>query len=116
MSEIPELRRLERTATAMELTWSDGAENSVAYRTLRYWCPCAKCGPRRDAADLVTLLEAEIDSLAEEKPTVGKVGGYALHFEWTNGCSSGIYRFERIWAIANAQDPDGGKPYTHGAW
>ncbi|MEC8311587.1 MAG: gamma-butyrobetaine hydroxylase-like domain-containing protein [Candidatus Thermoplasmatota archaeon] len=51
------------------------------------------------------------------KPTVRTVGNYALTFDWEDaGCSSGIYRFERLWALANRQDPDGGTPYVHGAW
>ena len=44
------------------------------------------------------------------------VGKYALAFDWKNGCSSGIYRFERIWALANKLDPDNGTPYVLGAW
>ena len=54
--------------------------------------------------------------MAAEKPKVRTIGKYALAFDWTHGCSSGIYRFERIWALANNQDPDGGKQYVHGAW
>ena len=116
MGEVPELQRLERGDSAMELTWSDGTENSVDYRTLRYWCPCTKCGPRRGAQDLVELLQGEVAAYPQEMPTVKTVGGYALHFEWSSGCSSGIYRFERLWSIAHALDPDDGKPYVHGAW
>ncbi len=116
MGEMPELQRLERGDSAMELTWSDGTENSVDYRTLRYWCPCAKCGPRRGAQDLAELLQGEVAAYPQEMPTVKTVGGYALHFEWSSGCSLGIYRFERLWSIANALDPDDGKPYVHGAW
>ena len=41
---------------------------------------------------------------------------YALAFEWSTGCSSGIYRFERIWRLGEKQDPDNGKAYVHGAW
>ena len=116
MDEIPELQRLERGDSAMELTWSDGSINTVDYRTLRYWCPCAECGPRRDAPDLADLLQEEVAALPQEMPTAKPVGGYALHFEWSSGCSSGIYRFERLWALANDLDPDDGKSYVHGAW
>ena len=107
---------MEREETGMSLSWSDGTENEIDYRTLRYWCPCAKCGPRRNTEELAELLESEILTLPAEKPIVKPVGGYALHFEWEHGCSSGIYRFERIWSISNAEDPDNGKPYVHGAW
>lgn len=100
----------------MLLTWADGTEHSIEYRHVRYWCPCAKCGPRRDSEDLDSVFRVELKALPIEKPTIKMVGTYALHFEWTSGCSSGIHRFERLWAIANEEHPDDGKPYTHGAW
>ncbi|HIG03200.1 MAG TPA: DUF971 domain-containing protein [Candidatus Poseidoniales archaeon] len=116
MSENLNLVKLERMNSEMELTWSDGSINTIAYPTLRFWCPCAKCGPRRDEEELSNQFQVEVDSLPTEKPIVNPVGGYALHFEWSDGCSSGIFRFERLHDIALGENPDGGKPYTHGAW
>ena len=116
MSKIAELKRLERFEKELRLTWSDGTENKVTYADLRYWCPCAKCSPRRDSEELAANLNTEISSLRNDKPDVKKVGGYALHFEWSDGCSSGIYRFERLWDLALSNDPDGGRKFVHGAW
>lgn len=116
MSEIPSLVKLERKDSELELTWSDKTVNTIVYTELRYWCPCAKCGPRRDEKELDEQLRFEVNSLPTEKPIVKPVGGYALHFEWTSGCSSGIFRFERIYNIAHEIHPDDGKPYIHGAW
>jgi ATP-binding protein involved in chromosome partitioning len=116
MSEFAKLKRLERFEAELQMTWADGTENKIAYIDLRYWCPCAKCSPRRDSEDLASNLISEISSLRNAKPDVEKVGGYALHFEWSDGCNSGIYRFERLWDLALSKDPDGGKPFVHGAW
>ena len=91
MSKIPELVRLERQDTAMNLTYAEGSKFSVTYDDIRYFCPCAKCAPLRNEDETAKALRRE-------------------------GCSSGIYRFERLWALANNEDPDGGKPYVHGAW
>ena len=45
MAEIPELKRLERRDTDLELTYEDGSKFTVTYDDLRYSCPCAKCSP-----------------------------------------------------------------------
>ena len=116
MSEIPQMVRLERQDTCMELTYSEGSKFSVTYDDIRDFCPCAKCAPLRNEDDSARSLRRDVESMAAEKPKIRTIGKYALAFEWTNGCSSGIYRFERLWALANKQDPDGGRPYVHGAW
>ena len=116
MSEMPELTRLERQDTEMNLTYSDGGEFTVGYDDLRHACPCAKCAPLRNEDESSKSLRRQVEAMPAEKPKVRTVGKYALAFEWNQGCSSGIYRFERIWALANNQDPDDGRSYVHGAW
>ena len=116
MSEMPELTRLERHDTNMSLTYSDGGEFTVSYDDLRHACPCAKCAPLRNEDETSKSLRRQVEAMPAEKPKVRTVGKYALAFEWDQGCSRGIYRFERIWALANNQDPDDGRSYVHGAW
>ena len=113
---LPTLKKLERKAQAMELTYDDETSYTVSYDDLRHACPCAKCSPMRNEDETSRTLRRQIEALPAEKPTVRTVGKYALAFEWQQGCSSGIYRFERIWALANNQDPDDGRSYVHGAW
>lgn len=114
--EIPELIRLERRDVDIHLTWSDGTEHEVTYDDLRYACPCAKCGPQRNSDESSLILRSNVEKLPREIPTVRPVGHYALSFEWVNGCSSGIHRFERIWRLGEKQDPDNGNAYVHGVW
>ena len=111
--EIPELNRLERRDFDMHLTWSDGTEHEVTYDNLRHACPCAKCSPQRNSDNSSMILRRNIEKLPREKPTVRPVGHYALSFEWTSGCSSGIHRFERIWRLGQKQDPDNGLSLIH---
>ncbi|DAC35260.1 MAG TPA: DUF971 domain-containing protein [Candidatus Poseidoniaceae archaeon] len=114
---VPALTRLERREVDLHLTYEDGSEYTVSYDDVRHACPCAKCAPSRNLDETSKLLRRQVEALPPSKPTVRTVGNYALTFEWgDSGCSSGIYRFERLWALANRQDPDGGKPYVHGAW
>tara|TARA_Y100000766_G_scaffold99682_2_gene85053 strand:+ start:155 stop:508 length:354 start_codon:yes stop_codon:yes gene_type:complete len=117
MTEVlPTLKKLERRQQDMVLTYEEEAEYTVSYDDLRFACPCAKCSPMRNEDDSSRSLRRQIEALPAEKPTVRTVGKYALAFEWIQGCSSGIYRFERIYDLANRRDPDRGKPYVHGAW
>ena len=118
MAEImPKLTRLERRKSDLLLTYESGDELSVEYVDLRHACPCAKCAPNRNEDQDSIDLRESLEKLANKKPKVVTVGNYALSFEWEDqGCSSGIYRFERIWALANKKDPDNGKPYVHGPW
>ena len=116
MSEIPTLKRLERRDVDMLLSWDDGTEHSITYNDLRFSCPCAKCGPLRNEDETAMQLREHVEKHPREKPTVRTAGNYALIFEWSAGCSSGIHRFERLWAIGEKQDPDGGRSYVHGAW
>jgi DUF971 family protein len=116
LNEIPKLVELERTEQDAILRWGDGSEHTVSWKEIRYYCPCAKCSPSRGEEGRDQELRELIQSFRSEKPTVNVVGRYALSFEWTQGCSSGIHKFERLWDIANEKDPDRGQPYVHGAW
>ena len=115
-SNPPELIRLERRDLDMLLTYESGDQFTVTYDDIRYSCPCAKCSPLRNEDESSKSLRRQIEALSPEKPKVKPVGKYALAFEWDSGCSSGIYRFERIWVLANNQDPDDGRAYVHGVW
>ena len=114
--ELPDLVRLERRKHDMLLSYVNETTFTVTYDDLRHACPCAKCSPMRNEDDTSRTLRRQIEALPNEKPTVKKVGKYALSFEWQHGCSSGIYRFERIYDLAQGRDPDHGRPYVHGAW
>lgn len=113
---LPTMTKLERRAQDMALTYDDGTTHNVTYDDLRHACPCAKCAPMRNEDNTSRTLRRQIEALPAEKPQVRTVGNYALAFEWQQGCSSGIFRFERIYDLALKRDPDRGRPYVHGAW
>ena len=117
MVKIPNLVKLERRKEDLLLTYDNEDVYVVEYDDLRHACPCAKCAPNRNDDESSLQLRQTVEALSSKKPKVVTVGNYALSFEWEDsGCSSGIYRFERIWALANKKDPDNGKPYVHGPW
>ena len=115
-TDMPTMKRFERRDLDVVVSYDDDSEFTITYDDLRHACPCAKCSPLRNLDDTSKTLRRQVEALPKEKPKVRAVGNYALGFEWSQGCSSGIYRFERIWDLANMRDPDNGKPYVHGAW
>ena len=82
MADIPDLTRLERRDTDMQLTYSDGGEFTVTYDDLKHACPCAKCAPLRNDDGNSKTLRRQIEAMAPEKPQVRTVGKYALAFDW----------------------------------
>lgn len=116
VSEIPDLKEVERAKKKLILRYSDSKEYNVSYHQLRIACPCASCSPKRDEKETYEEFKKLTTSFKHEKPSVTPVGNYALSFSWSVGCSSGIYTFERLYKLAKGKDPDDGKPYTHGVW
>ena len=114
--EVPKLREVERTKKKLIMRYADSTEFDIPYHRLRVACPCASCSPKRNEEDTYDEFKKLIKSFSYEKPSITPIGIYALSFSWSVGCSSGIYTFERLYKLANGQDPDDGKPYTHGAW
>ena len=70
MSEMPDLTRLERQDTEMNLTYSDGGEFTVSYDDLRHACPCAKCAPLRNEDESSKSLRRQVEAMPAEKPKV----------------------------------------------
>ncbi len=94
------LKEIERGDETIIVRYADGDEYTLSYHELRAWCPCAKCGPRwKDPHRRLGLAE-EVKRLRVEMPKAEAVGRYAVRFQWTSGCSSGLWSFDHITNIA----------------
>lgn len=84
---LTEARRLPEQAQ-LRLTWSDGHSAEFDYRYLRGWCPCASCqghgGP----------IEHHPPSGPVTAQAIEAVGNYAITIHWSDGHSTGIYRYD----------------------
>jgi len=100
------LLELERRDADLVLRWDDDSEQVLDYLTLRLWCPCAHCRPRREEEVRKSEFEAELRKLQNAKPHVDAVGGYGVRFTWTSGCSAGIYGFDYLGKVAAGEDPN----------
>ena len=75
------------------IDWSDGVLARYPVRVLRLRCPCATC------VDEITGQPRLVpDSVPEDvRPvSIQPVGKYALHIQWSDGHTTGIYSFELL--------------------
>lgn len=78
---------------AFQIEWADGITQLFSLSELQKKCPCASCvdevtGQRKvDENDLKKDVKAKY---------VENVGRYALRIQFTSGCSSGIFSFDKL--------------------
>jgi ATP-binding protein involved in chromosome partitioning len=90
---IPTRIALEDEGARIALTWEGGATSEFRAFDLRAACPCAGCVD--ELTGIRTLRDDDVDP-AVKAVTSGRVGRYAVAFQWSDGHSSGIYTYESL--------------------
>lgn len=96
---------------SLTITWSDGAEYTIRWQTLRDACPCATCrdersqppAPQNELLPVLSPAEAAPLRVAAMQP----VGNYAYGIHFSDGHNSGIYTFELLRALGEAAEKYG---------
>lgn len=88
------------TGEGVEITWSDGHASRYDFIYLRQHCPCALCNDEREKKDKLSEKTGGA-ALPMFKPrpsakSAKAVGNYAIHIEFSDGHSTGIYSFEHL--------------------
>ena len=83
-----EVRRLPEEGR-LRITWSDGHVGEYDYGYLRGYCPCAGCQGHTADAIRYHRPPGEVTPVS-----IQPVGNYALSIHWSDGHSTGIYRFD----------------------
>jgi hypothetical protein len=97
---MPNLTKINPdSSTQISLTFDDGKEFKVPYLDLRFECPCATCvdemtGKRTLRRD---TLNPNVKPLRIEP-----VGRYGIAIAWSDGHSTGMYHFDRLYEIAQS--------------
>jgi DUF971 family protein len=99
--------RLESYGEGLEIEWSDGVMHRLAWRDLRFACPCATCRVKRESPTqpsppvinsgsrgLTILTAAEAQPIRATK--LRPVGNYAYAIEFNDGHNTGIYPLEAL--------------------
>ena len=77
----------------IEVTWQDGQVTPFAAFDLRAECPCAQCVDEMTGKRTLNRDDVNPEVAATSH---GRVGRYALQFQWSDGHSTGIYTYERL--------------------
>lgn len=73
----------------LHITWRSGATVTLPYDELRGYCPCAGC-----QGHMVQEIRFRPPRSPVQPLVVSPVGNYALSILWSDGHSTGIYRFD----------------------
>lgn len=85
---LVEVRRVPERR-ALRLAWSDGHAAEFGWDYLRGWCPCAVC-----QGHSVVKMIYRPPLVSVEPQAIAPVGNYGISIVWSDGHSTGIYRFE----------------------
>lgn len=89
------------TGAGVDVTWSDGHTSHYDFPFLRDRCPCAMCNDEREKKYQDKAKGINADLLPMYKPRVtakaaNAVGNYAIHIDFSDGHSTGIYSFGHL--------------------
>jgi DUF971 family protein len=88
------------TGSGVDVTWSDGHTSHYDFSYLRENCPCAVCNDERARKESLTGNVKGADLPMFRPRATAKsakaVGNYAIHIEFSDGHSTGIYSFDHL--------------------
>lgn len=90
---VPTRIELEASGTRIVLHWQDGRVTRFRAFDLRAECPCASCVDEMTGRRTLSREDVDPDVTAT---AYGRVGRYAVQFQWSDGHSTGIYSYERL--------------------
>lgn len=79
------------------IQWGDGAVQDFRLSDLQRNCPCARCSDENTGKPLLDPHSVPDDVRAT---VIRSVGRYGLRIQFTSGCSTGIFSFERLRNLA----------------
>jgi len=88
----------------LAVKWDDGTETFIALEKLRRACPCAGCKGEMDImGNVYRAPDKPYGPTAFQLVRVAFVGGYAVQPLWGDGHSTGLYSFDYLRRVAEAE-------------
>lgn len=79
--------------STVTLTWEDGHTTVYPARELRLGCRCAQCIEEMTGR---ALLDPKAVPENVRARAIGLIGQYAIHIDWSDGHTTGIYTFREL--------------------
>lgn len=90
---------------ALAIKWNDDSESFVSIESLRRHCPCAGCQGEKDIMGNVYKNSPKpIDARSFDLQSLTKVGGYAIRPTWADGHNTGLFSFDYLKDLAEAEE------------
>ena len=90
----------QSSPTQLSIRWGDDVESRFAVRVLRLACACALCVDEWTGANKLDSAQVPEDI----RPLrIHSVGRYAIGIDWSDGHETGIYAFDTLRALADAE-------------
>ncbi len=93
----------------IKIDWKDNHHSEYSLAYLRDECPCASCTGAHGTEPQKSDYSAPPNPFQMYKPTlkmlkVDPVGHYAIHIDWSDGHSTGIYSFDHLRKICPCEE------------
>ncbi len=83
----------QKNNETFSIQWNDGLIQDFRLCDLQRQCPCAHC---TDEITGKRLLDSKMVSDDVRAVFIRSIGRYGLRIQFTSGCSTGIYTFDRL--------------------
>lgn len=96
---------IQQIGEELAIKWDDGSESFVRLEKLRRHCPCAGCKGEVDIMGNVYRNPAKpLPLTAFQLRRLSNVGGYAIQPVWGDGHSTGLFAYDYLKRVAEAED------------
>ena len=90
---------------ALAIKWDDQKESFVPLQSLRRSCPCASCQGEKDImGNVYQRAPKPLTTEAFALIRLTKVGGYALRPVWADGHDTGLFSFDYLRQLGEADE------------
>ena len=95
---------LQPIGNELAIKWENQSESFIPLETLRRYCPCAGCKGEVDVmGNLHKGPDIPLGPLSFQLRKLSYVGGYGIQPVWGDGHATGIYSFDYLKKIDEAQ-------------
>jgi len=91
--------KLHQKSRVMELVFSDGSQFELSYELLRVYSPSAEVQGHGPGQEVLQVGQRAVDIV-----TLEPVGNYAVQPTFSDGHSTGIYSWERLYWLGTNRD------------